>query len=171
VTFNDPNWLSVYTVVIQLGKNKVTQVRQVTTLIDFISDVGGFIGLFMSFGSVLFQFYTPKLFKAAIVKASKMVDITKELQTPNLLTKANFPENVTIGDQDLFEIITQFKNYRDLKLNDGYVLFKQTLLGLRILCHCKSSKITRETELMEKGISQIESHLDILSIIRAQEDI
>ena len=100
-----------------------------------------------------------------------MVDITKEPQTQNLLTKANLSGSVTIGNQDLFEIISQFKNYRNIKLNDGYVLFKETLLGLRILCHCRSSKITLESQLMEKGISQIESRLDILSIIRAQEDI
>jgi hypothetical protein len=91
--------------VIQLGKNKVTQIRQVTTVLDLISDIGGFLSIFMSFGSFLLQFYTPNIFKAAIVKTTKMVDISKESPNSNLLTRANLPGDVTIGNQDLLEII------------------------------------------------------------------
>ena len=59
----------------------------------------------MSFGSVLLQFYTPNIFKAAIVQTTKLVDISKDPPNSNLLTKANLPGDVTIGNQDLFEII------------------------------------------------------------------
>ena len=65
---------------------------------DFISDIGGFLGIFMGFGSFILQFYTPNIFKAAIVKTAKMVDIQVQTPSSNLLNKATAPGDVTIGE-------------------------------------------------------------------------
>lgn len=63
------------------------------------------------------------------------------------------------------------KRYSKLKLSFCEVICSRSCLGLRAILNCRSGSVTKQVELMTKARTMVDDRLDILNIIKMQDDI
>ena len=178
----------IYTLEVQLSFNSFSHERHVYALLDMVGDIGGLTDATVLIFSALMGSYSPNLLGRSIIEAVFRVDTqsyepqnerrkrrrrqsnanrSPESQLKQALKTSAQPQRTTVplvGD-NFTAILNKLKRLKKLKISWWTALFVNKCNCLRRILR---SEIKRKEKLFEKGMTRIESALDIRSLLRMQ---